>query len=82
MGFAFYYSQVDEVDRAATLCGLAQHHPARSQEVVARLDVLLSQLQAKLSPNDLQTALTQGQTLTLEAVVVELLAEFSKDEDK
>ncbi|MEM7032400.1 MAG: protein kinase [Chloroflexota bacterium] len=76
MGFAFYYLQKDELIRAVTLCSLAQHHPARTQEVIARLDVLLPLLQAKLSSADLEAAFAQGQALAVDTVVAELLAGF------
>lgn len=43
--------------------------------------IVTPQLEAALSPEDLQAALERGKSLDLDTVITELLEEFASDDD-
>ncbi len=62
--------------RAAMFLGLIHHHPHKDSDVQKEIDKLMPLLETQLSADELATALEKGQTLDLESVVQDLLAEF------
>ncbi len=78
VGFAEYFIGQGHIERAGQLVGLVQNHPAQDGDVRQYLEEILPQLEAKLSPDDLQVTLEQGKDLDLDTVVQELLDEFDE----
>ncbi len=81
VGFVGWLTQHGQAERAATLVGLVQQHPAQNIEVRKALDEVMPSLKAALSPDDLAAALERGKSLDLDTVVAELLAEFAPSDE-
>jgi tetratricopeptide (TPR) repeat protein len=78
VGLAKHFFIQGHLERAAHYAGLAQSHPAKSNDVRQALAELLPQLESALTPDEFQTALERGKSLDLNTVVEELLAEFAE----
>jgi tetratricopeptide (TPR) repeat protein len=71
-GVAHWCARAGQLDRAAELTGLAQHHPATVHPVrVRRLEPLLEDLRARLGGPALEAALARGRQSSLEQVFAE-----------
>ncbi len=78
-GFAWLYMNKTQLIRAGELAGLVKHHPGCILAIQRHLDEFLPQLEASLTPTDLQAAMERGNNLDLDRVVAELLEEFAED---
>jgi len=65
--------------RAAEWLGLALNHPASHREVTQAAAPILSRLRAVLPADELKAALERGQSLDLDSLVNELLAELDAE---
>ncbi|NJN80897.1 MAG: hypothetical protein HC802_00450 [Caldilineaceae bacterium] len=64
-GMVHLQAQAGQLEEALTWVGLVRHHPSSYQESKDRLDVLETELRAKLTAEKVKAALALGQTTDL-----------------
>jgi predicted ATPase/DNA-binding SARP family transcriptional activator len=74
-GFANFYAVTNEVERALRLCYLLINHPNIETDTQNRVIVTRAEIEANVSPEIIQSARTWGESVSLQDVLDQVLAE-------
>jgi tetratricopeptide (TPR) repeat protein len=74
-GFANFYAVANEVERALRLCYLLINHPNIETDTQNRVIVTRAEIEANAPPEIIQSARTWGETVSLQDVLDQVLAE-------